>query len=288
MTGADVSRLAPLLPALDRLIEAVSPESKEAALRPLERRLRRPLVAMWQRQRRLVVERLEPHAWRFAAEEATRVLREAGPIPDNQLDGLWGGVAAATAGQLPPAADQLYAAAVMRGYRAAARETRIGLSFSLEHPLAVEFLTGRGAALVSGINDVTRDRLRTVLVRAGSEGWSYQRTAGSIRTMFDGFGGASPLRHIRDRAELVAVTEMGMAYEHGQRMVIAELADEGTATEKGWLSAEDERVCDICQPAADQGHIPSGEQFVNGLDGPLGHPGCRCALTLQVAAESRV
>lgn len=283
---ADLTHLTPLLPSIDRLIEALTPEDKDRDVRPLEDQLRRGMVRMWAQQRHLVLQRLPTYRPRF--EES---------LSDDELDALWNAVATSTAPEMQRLIDELAPRAMERGYGAAAAETAasagstaalMGLSFDLRNPRAVDFLRNRGAERVAGINEATREQLRRILTVAGDNGWSYSRTEREIRSRFSGFARRSPLRHIRTRAELVAVTEIGAAYEAGHQQVISELAEQGTVTEKQWLDAGDERVCPICLPASGQGWIPSSEAFTNGLSGPLGHPGCRCALQTRVAAESRV
>lgn len=275
---ADLTHLRPILPALDRLIEATA-QGKDRDTRPLENRLRRALFHMWrtQRQRLLVV--LPTYRHRFT---------EA--VSDDELDRLWAAVVAATEGPMANLLDDLAPAALERGYRAAATDVKMGLSFDLRNPRAVQYLRDHaGLSQIRGIDDVTREQLRRVLTVATDQGWSYSRTEREIRSRFAGFGARiTRPRHIRTRAELVAVTEIGRAYEHGHQMVISELGEQGITTEKSWLDAGDERVCEICLPAAGQGWISSTDTFSNGLDGPLGHAGCRCALQTRVAAESRV
>lgn len=276
---AHLAHLQHLLPALDRLIEATSPQSKDIATRPLENRLRRALFGMWREQRRILLERLPEFRHRFT---------EA--VSDDELDRMWLAVVAATEGPMANLLDELTPAALRRGHQAAAADVRMGLSFDLQNPRAVQFLRDNaGLDKIRGIDSTTRAALRRILTVATDQGWSYSRTEREIRSRFAQFGArVTRPRHIRTRAELIAVTEIGQAYEAGQHMVIGELAEHGISTEKAWLSADDERVCPICLPADQQGWISNTETFTNGLSGPLGHPGCRCALQTRVAAESRV
>jgi hypothetical protein len=51
----------------------------------------------------------------------------------------------------------------------------------------------------------------------------------------------------------------------------------GTAT-KGWINANDDDVCKICNGNTDAGFIPLAEPFPSGVPHPPGHPWCRCAL----------
>ena len=87
-----------------------------------------------------------------------------------------------------------------------------------------------------------------------------------------------PQRHLRDRAELIAVTEIGQAYIDGQLDQAERLAARGARLEKSWLTVGDDRVSDGCRGNADQGWIPLAQAFSSGHTGPLRFPGCRCAL----------
>lgn len=273
---ADLTHLQHLLPALDRLIEATE-QGKDRALRPLENRLRRALVTMWTDQRRMTLERLPEFRHRF---------QEA--LSDDELDRLWLAVTLATEGPMAEVLNDLAPTAMQRGHQATTAELRIGASFDLRNPRAVEFLRNRGAERVTMIDETTRDRLRTLLTRAGDEGWAYSRTASEIRNLFSGFGGLRPQRHIRDRAELVAVQEMALAYGEGQRIAREQIMADGTLLEKQWLTVGDSRVDADCSANAAAGWIPATESFPTGHGQEPAHPGCRCTTRSRVAAESRV
>lgn len=149
-------------------------------------------------------------------------------------------------------------------------------TFDLANPRAKAYLEGHAARQVTRINDETRRELNTLLTRANDEGWSYQQSAKAIRDRFDGFAGKSPLKHIRDRAELVAVTEVGNAYEAGAEGVARTLQDNGLAIEKHWYDAGDARVHPGCRADTGAGWIGINDRFPSGASRPLDHPGCRC------------
>lgn len=85
----------------------------------------------------------------------------------------------------------------------------------------------------------------------------------------------------RDRAQTIAVTEVGNAYSQGLLGQGKELQDQGLDMEKSWL-AEDE-PCDICQGNADADWVDIDEDFPSGDDAPLAHPNCLCALLMRRA-----
>lgn len=80
---------------------------------------------------------------------------------------------------------------------------------------------------------------------------------------------------IKERAELVATTEIRRAMEAGEKMV---MQDRG-ARYKASISVGDDVVSDICQQNEADGPIPIDDIFSSGDDLPPYHPNCRCRVT---------
>lgn len=269
---------------LASLLEAAELERKHRSVRPLERRLERALRAMWRRQQAVVLRALA----------ARRALTEAAWLAE-----------AVTPDDFDPVGDSVPADATFAAALEAILETALGrgagdviaeigirtvVTFDVGDPAVAAWLTEHAAERIAGIDDVTRAAVRRILVDAADNGWSYARTAKALKERFAGFAARSPLAHLRSRAELIAVTEIGDAYEHAGR-VVADLARaQGLHLEKLWVVAGDDRVCVICAPAGAEGWIPDDgtTSFANGFDGPLGHPGCRCALARRTAPTAKV
>lgn len=263
---------------LIRLLEAARLDEKHASVLPLERRVQRALRSAWRGQAAAVRAALR-RPW-F---EESRSLAEA--ISPDEADEVAAAVTADTA--LVAELQLVLVEAAGRGARDTGRELALalGADWAIENPAAVAWLSERGAARVAGIDDVTRGYVRTILVQAADEGWSYQRTSKALRDRFVGFSARSPLGHVRNRGELIAITEVGEAYEHAGRQVALDLAADGLVIEKQWLTAADAKVCQVCAPAGMQDWIGEDDVFTNGLTGPLGHPGCRCACTRRVQPD---
>lgn len=151
-------------------------------------------------------------------------------------------------------------------------------AFNLKNPRAVEYIEEHGAALVTGINETTRDYLRTIIRNGTDEGWSYNRMARAIAERFTEFAVGKPQEHIESRAHLVAVTEVGNAYEAGNEIVVNDLAAAGLRMEKKWDTIGDNRVSDGCRENEQAGWIPIDEAFPSGDMRPLRFPGCRCTV----------
>ena len=150
------------------------------------------------------------------------------------------------------------------------------LSFSLRNPRAVSYIEEHGAALVSDIEDTTRGYIKTLMRQAADEGWSYNRTAKALTERYSEFAVGQPQEHIESRAHLIAVTEIGDAYEAGSDIVVRDLQDSGVEMEKSWLTVGDDRVSEGCQENADDGWIPYDDPHSSGDMHPLRFPGCRC------------
>lgn len=87
------------------------------------------------------------------------------------------------------------------------------------------------------------------------------------------------------RADLLGMNESRKAIQMGKNMVWLAMAAQGDlppGTMKKWVTAEDERVCEICGPL-DQVTIPLHQQFQSvgqKFYAPVVHPNCRCNLEI--------
>lgn len=73
---------------------------------------------------------------------------------------------------------------------------------------------------------------------------------------------------------LVAQTEMTRAVSAATQAVY----QANNIGSQYWLTAEDQRVCQICADNEDQGAVPIDQVFSSGDAYPPAHPLCRCAL----------
>jgi len=267
-----------LVDAIDSVVHATRAARKLRAVLGLERMLRAQLRRTWRHQQRDALDALTRRSHLFDQPVNRRLFQEA--IDPDELEPVV--TAVRPDGTLVAVIDVVSARAFESGARHALLDLGVDTAFNIDLPAATEFLAGRGAARVARIDDVTRRRLRNLLTTAAENNWTYAETARAIRGQFDGFSARSPLAHIRNRAELVAVTEIGDAYEHASWVVAQDLVAQGVVLEKAWLIVGDERVCPICTAAAGQSWIGHTETFINGFSGPLGHPGCRCTTIRRV------
>mgnify|MGYP000947853044 CR=1 FL=1 len=265
--------LASLLPHLDRLIEADAGDRKQRALAPIERRLRRAAAKAFRVQERAFLRRFARLRMQFPPE-----LREA--PPSDQWGPLWEETETET-GALwrNPAEDAISDSLATGAAHAAGDAAAWGIegTFNLPNPEAVEYLRTAPLNLTKFVNDTSREQVRAVLVQAADEGWGYTKTTKELRTLFAGMR--------RHRAETIAITETGQAYEVGNRSVRARVHAQ-LPLEKSWLTVGTENVCPICRGNEGEGWIPFDQLFQSGHDHPVGHARCRCtSLARRAGAE---
>ncbi len=161
------------------------------------------------------------------------------------------------------------------GFTSAADDIGVALTFDIQNPAVLEWAQTRSTNLVAGLNDTTLDRLRTVIRDGVENGDSWSTVSRNISERFGEFSG--------ERADLIAITEIGEAYEEGRREAGRSLQARGVDMEKRWLTARDDLVCPICAGNGDAGWIRFDAEFPSGTQSPLGHPGCRCDEQLRAA-----
>lgn len=272
---------------LAELLEAHARIAKRRAVAKLERQFAQAFARLFRAESRAFVRRVQ-RLGQPAQQEARRLtfgqaagvsrpwpLREAdeGENPPD-LEALlaeWElAVAEFDAAAIQKLAMRILDQALDAGAAAALKGAGTALQFDLESPAALKFLQSRAADLIAGIDATTRDQLRTLLAKGVKDGLSYDEIAAAIRDKFSDFEGG--------RARTIAVTEIGNAYEEGALLASQELEAAGLEMQKSWLTAEDDRVEEVCLDNAAAGWIALGDDFPGGVARPLQHPNCRCTM----------
>lgn len=270
--------VANLIRAIDVLWEVAAKRRKAKALGPLERRLVAALRRAFKAQERELLKRFAKAKKRFTAAEAYEwnrigMMQEAAePDWDELLDEA---LLATIQGFLGPL-EQFIALAISAGATEVLAQLSITDAFDLPNPRAAGYAENYAAELVSKINDTTKQQLRKIIADGIEQGKSYNQIAKELRTRYQQFHTPSPLKHIQDRATLIATTELGNAYEAGNEATVKQLQDGGLTMEVSWLTVNDDRVSDECRSNQAAGWIPFGDAFPSGHQRPLAHPGCRC------------
>ena len=275
--------------ALDRFLEARANVTKWRTLTPGFKQVHPDIRAAFLEQGDQLLKTANA-----AARESARALplgvgllgplREASLSQEGWLE-AWDEVAQETAPLLIEPIQLAAGMGMVAGAGQLGRTLEVDTAFNLTNPRAVDYLEAHGAEWVSGINDTTRDRIRTIVRDGAAAGESYQEVARKIEQMFTEFAGPAQSvigvlmgdKPVRSRAEVIAITELGNAYEAGNYVVVQDLAAAGLEMQKAWKTVNDERVDqDICAANQAQGWIGIEVAFQSGHMTPMGHPICRC------------
>jgi SPP1 gp7 family putative phage head morphogenesis protein len=173
------------------------------------------------------------------------------------------------------------------------------------------------ADLVSEVGEETRQALRETLARVLTDPTRGRLTPDDLlpligltrrdalaverlraATLADGLEAGQPLaiatrradraareasaRYLRARATVIARTETIRAQSLARHVTWDRLQREGWLpldVEVEWATAEDARVCELCDPLDGQ-QVPLGGKFPGGYPHPPRHPSCRCTTVL--------
>ena len=207
------------------------------------------------------------------------------PISPEDWDALFDLVAMDSYGLIGHDFDHYAREAMLKAGLLKAGTLNIAPSFTLANPAAKEYLENYGYKLISQIDNTTRTQIGRIVNLGMEQGDSYSKVARNITDMFSGFSEPSTQFGIKNRAELIAVNEMGNAYESATLTQAQALTLAGLPIEKEWVIAEDGKECDDCLANAAVGWIPVNDNFPSGSANPLEHPGCRCYLHTQLAED---
>jgi hypothetical protein len=251
-----------LIDAIDRLIEANTTLRRSRALTRPEQQLERAMRRAFLAQGRGFLKRFARLEPRYPPDLREAVESDWLPIFDE--------VALETVQAFHKPLSEFTARALESGMLGAIADLGIDDAFDLKHPLAVDFMAKNGAGRVTAINATTRDYLRTILIQAADEGWSYDKTARAIRKRYADFS--------VKRARNIAVYELGNAYVEGTMIVARDLQSAGLEMQKKWISASDAKVRPDHRANDTEGWIPLDDVFQSGHDRPPTDSGCRCSL----------
>ena len=177
------------------------------------------------------------------------------------------------------AIDDAVAAALQAGGDSLMDTVGVGLGISFDIDVnegALAYLNAFGATQVTNIDESTRRGVVRIILRAANEGWSWQTTANELGNMWAGFrSSVGRPSWFNNRGELIAVTEIGNAYEEGSLLATQQLIDSGLEMEKRWSGPDDDRTSQPCKDNLAAGWISFDTEFPSGHQRPLEHPGCR-------------
>ena len=266
--------LSEVIAVLDQVIEAVAHTRRSNSISTIQRDLERSLSTAFTLHGQRFLSLLSKQRGRFpppTAAESRRSLREAESADARALppwEEAFDQASASTVAAYEAPLEAAAAASLEAGAAELLGQLGLDLAFDLANPAAQEYIAEHGAELVTGLNATSKEQLRNLIAAGIEEGKSYGQIATDIRNLFADWSKA--------RAELVAVTEVGMGYETGNAQAAAQLQAAGLEMEHAWLTVGDDRVDPDCRANEDAGWIPLDAEFPSGDLHPLAHPRCRC------------
>lgn len=164
-------------------------------------------------------------------------------------------------------------------------EATMGFRFDYADPNQQKFLEDRAASMVKGIDEVTRQDIHDIITKGHADKKAYNQIAKEIREKYAEMAVPAGPSHIRDRAELIAVTEIAHAAQATSYAQSMALAQKGWIVHKFWNNTGDDRVSDGCKANTSQGWIPIEQPFQSGHQYAPRFPGCRCAISYKVVGR---
>ena len=260
--------MTPLRDLLESIVTLTKIWKRDRALKPIETKLARQMATAFRAHRTVFMQEF--------GRVGPGILGEASGPP--AIEGALEAAYQATLADFFAPIEEAAGAAIAAAAKHRVAEFGIDYAFDLKNPRAVQAIKNRAAAAVTNIDATTRDEIARIITQGMEEGYNYQQVARDITAKYDEFGLTVPAgKHIRNRAELIAVTEAAEAYETGNRLVIDEMTAVGLEMEKQWSTVGDDRVSAGCRENSQAGWIPVDQPFPSGHQHPPRFPGCRCA-----------
>lgn len=125
------------------------------------------------------------------------------------------------------------------------------------------------------ISDTTRDRIRQIVSESFAEETPLSEVKDAILEAFAEEENENGI-FSEARAELIAQTEISQAQSGGN---YSAWEQSGVVAKLKWLTAEDEKVCEVCQEN-DEVVVNMGTPFPSGDLFPGAHPRCRCGVVV--------
>lgn len=168
---------------------------------------------------------------------------------------------------------------------------QLGIEWDVENPKAARWLDTHLTQTAADITDTTAQLLSATVRDGVADGKTTQEIMRDLRTVFGSWSdqsaegdGVLP----GYRAARIARTEIGIAFNHSQQLVLEDAKDEGIVESKMWLTARDSYVRDSHN--IDGETVAVDGEFSNGLKypgDPSAGPGeicnCRCTIAAVVA-----
>lgn len=234
---------------------------------PAREKIEKVIVHFFERQKRAVLQRVEPHIKRELVLYPPK-LKESSQqgktfartlVPSNLQPLTFAATAAETSEYNDAITSLIVAAAKGMSASEAAGEDYAG-----------EYLQSNSLSkLTGGLNETSIGRLQDALAKSWDDGGTFDSMVSAIEDEFDDFS--------TSRSELIAQNEANHAYNFGRESVARDVGMD----EQSW-TPDGTDCCELCQENVDAGWIDIDEDFPN--EDP--HPGCDCGRDFRKSSES--
>lgn len=271
-----------VIDSLDRLYEAASRVQRQRTIRKQETKLSVTFAKLFREQSAAFIPALMRH-WSLAESIYLVTINDIPLIEDASLDHVFDLSTNDVTDRYEEIAQRQLEVVYTLGSSDTTALLKLGLSFDIDSSLAQAYLSNYGVSLLAELNVTTKDRIKELVTSGVRDGLSYEKIAKNIKSEFSDYAKLPKYgpKHIRSRAQLVAVTEVGNAYQAASLASVRNAMAYGLKFEKKWSTTGDSRVSDGCQANSDQGWIDIDDSFASGDDRPLRFPGCRCSLLMR-------
>lgn len=190
-------------------------------------------------------------------EQRKELMRLLGDPPSigNVPESFWNNGGKAIRKAVTSVFESIYIAQTVQLYE----QLRVGVDWALLNRRAIEWASRHAGELIGQLEDTTRKTLSELISRYYTDSWTLDDLTDRLIPLFG-----------EARARTIAITETTMAATQSELATVNWLeADFPQLRFAGvWLTAEDDRVCDICGPR-------HGKPITDG-DYPPAHINCRC------------
>jgi hypothetical protein len=145
---------------------------------------------------------------------------------------------------------------------------KLTMRFDAANQAVIDWADRHAAELIDGITETSREQINNAVANQAETGED------SYDEILDAVGD-------EDRAQRIAHHEAMLAANEGQRQAWDQATEKGLLSaddQRVWILTDDEKVCPICEALGDTTTTLNGNYEADGdeYDGPPAHVGCRC------------
>ena len=228
----------------------------------IERRLKAPVARRAEFEREM--ERKLGRVWKEQRDELMRLLGNP-PSLSNVPQSYWNNGGAAIRKVIAPIFERIF----IEQAETLITKVGIGVDWALINQRAADWAYHHAREFITGIQETEQTLIGGYLSKFYTDAWSLDEVAAHIEgVIFD-----------ERRARAIAITETTRAAVQAEVATVNVLEAEYQFLhfKPYWITANDDRVCDICEPR--DGKVIEGDDF------PPAHVNCRCEVMYDMAVD---